>query len=196
MPTITPVKFELTTVEDHNRSGGVHLSDITRDIGFTMGYIPPEYMHSELNPEIINIGLALEDFTFPRFHPDVDYHPGEMMLDGISGTADGISWFDSRTKKVHEGKTTRKSMRKELDLTMEWLWMAQTASYCKMWDTNLARYHIWWLNGDYRRGQPSANPHYKLYDLEFTKRELDDNWQMILNRGRSHHGVKGRRTRG
>lgn len=189
MPAIKQVPFSLAKIDDHSRSGGVHVSDITRDIGLEMGYIPPEYIGAEMIPEIINIGLAWEDFVFPNFHPEVCYHPGEASLDGVSGTCDGVS-YDDRGLLVHEAKTTRKSMKKEADLAGQWLWLAQTMSYCKMWGTLRARYHILWLNGDYQRGKDSSNPSYRLYDLEFSQREINDNWTQLVNRGRSRHGLK------
>lgn len=190
---ITPVKeHKLIIPNDHSRSGGVHLTDITRDIGFQMGYIPPEFLTSEMHPEKIILGLAWEDYVFPRFHPEVCYHPGEVKYKGIAMTTDGVSYVQQgggEKTRVHECKLTWKSMKKEADLQAEWLWLSQTMMYCVGWDTDVARYHIYWVNGNYKYGTPEGMPNYRLYDLHFTPRELNDNARMILNRGKERHGL-------
>lgn len=160
----------------------MHLSTVIRDIGMQMGYIPPHTVDAEFDPTRMCLGMAWEDWVFPTQHPEVVYHPGEMVGDTIACSADGISWI-GEDKRVHECKVTWKSMRREFELQNEWLWLSQTMGYCYVWGTNLARYHIYWVNGDYKYGD-GGGPKYKLYDLEFSKRELQDNWKMINNRSK------------
>ncbi len=187
---ITPRDFKLVIPKDENRSGGVHLSHLVQSIGYQMGYIPPQYATQEMHPEKIILGCAFEDYVFPRFHPEILYHPGEAKLNGIAANTDGLSFVEKGSKnRVHECKLTWKSMKKELDLQAEWLWLAQTQFYCKAWDTNLATYHIYWVNGSYKFGAPEGQPQYRLYDLEFSDRELNDNVRMLTQRGKERHGL-------
>lgn len=179
---ITPVKFDLSLVNDPNRSGGLHVSHQVRGIGLKMGYLAPQYAdNSTMSAERVSLGLAWEDFVFPHHHPEIEYHPGELNLDGMAGTCDGVYWLDQGGHRISECKLTWKSMKKALNLEDEWMWLAQTKAYCKMWDTNLARYHIFWVNGNYSYKPPDGDPSYKMYDLEFTARELNDNWMMLKN---------------
>lgn len=177
---IKPIPFQLQLPPSEGRSDGLHISSVIKDIGLQMGYIPPETINAEFDPTRICLGLAWEDWVFPSQHPDVIYHPGEVFHNEIAHSSDGISWF-GEDKKVHECKLTWKSMRREADLQSEWLWLSQTMSYCSAWGTHLARYHIYWVNGDYKFGE-GGGPKYKLYDLEFTQRELQDNERMLKNR--------------
>ena len=178
---ITPVPFELTLINDHTRSEGVHVSNTIRKIGFDLGYLKPEYLGAEMDVPRVSLGCAWEDWVFPRQHPETLYHPGEIIKDGIAMTCDGLAWFDSDKKRVEECKLTWKSMKRALDLEAEWMWLSQTKSYCWGWETQYARYCIYWINGNYKYGTDEGKPQYRLYDLEFTYKELKDNWQMIKN---------------
>ena len=205
MPKIVRLPYELSPKEDHTRSPGVHASNIVRDIGLTMGYLKPEYANeSKPHPVRVTMGLAWEDHIFPHHHPEVLYHPGEtMVVPGVSGTCDGLS-FDRGTNTdqrwvefaengegvVHECKLTWKSMKKELDLSAEWMWLSQTMLYCWGWGMTKAIYHIMWVNGNYKYGEPDGEPNYRLYGLTFTKKELEDNAKMIYKRGKDKHGLK------
>lgn len=180
---ISPYPFSIRLPESKGRSEGMHLSTVVRDIGLQMGYIPQQYVNTEIDPVRVSLGLAFEDWVFPTQHPEVAYHPGEMNSDRIACSADGVSWF-GQDMRVHECKLTWKSMKKEKTLENEWLWLSQTMGYCYVWGTQFARYHIYWVNGDYSRDSPTGGPQYKLYDLEFTQRELEDNWTMIKNRAK------------
>lgn len=181
---ITPVPFTIQLPrDDAERSPGVHVSEIVRDIGFQMGYLKPEYLNANMDVTRVAMGLAWEDWVFPKQHPEVSYHPGEVMPGGIACSTDGVSWFGTDLR-VHECKLTWKSMKREQDLQNEWMWLSQTMGYCFGWGTPYARYHIYWVNGDYKRGEDTGGPQYKLYDLEFTPRELNDNWQMLQNRSK------------
>ena len=182
---IQPYNFTIKLPGGVERSAGLNLSDVVRSIGFEMGYIPPQYQGEDISasPERAALGMAWEDWVFRTQHPEVSHQPGEVFGGNIACSADGISWFGNDLK-VHECKLTWKSMKRESELQNEWLWLSQTMGYCLQWGTNLARYHIYWVNGDYQRGQNTGGPQYKLYDLEFTKRELEDNWLQIHNRAK------------
>lgn len=179
---IIPVKFDLKLYQDDDRSEGTHVSHVIRLLGLKMGYLAPQYASDEVrDPTRMELGSAWEDRVFPIHHPEIAYHPGEMIKDGIAGTADGVYWFNKGAHRISECKLTWKSMKKALNLEDEWMWLGQTKAYCKLWDTNLARYHIFWVNGNYKYGTPEGQPQYWLYDLEFTSKEINDNWKMLTN---------------
>lgn len=183
---ITRIPFELTLQEDKSRSGGLHLTDITRDIALITGVLDKKYegpIEGEEGIARVELGNAWEPYIIKR-HPLVCYHPGELTKDGIAMSPDGIShaWVEftglkSKLPVIHELKTTKQSMRREADMTGEWLRLAQTMSYCHAYETNLAIWHLLWLCGDYR----DIGMAYRLYSLEFTARELKENWHAIKN---------------
>lgn len=184
MPIITPVQYDLSLPVSHGngRSNGIHVSNIVRAVALKMGYLAPQYASDDKpDADKMELGTAWEDRVFPVHHPDIVYHIGEMSKDEVVGTVDGIKWFDKGTHRVSECKLTWKSMKKALNLQDEWMWLAQTMSYCNMWETNLARYHIFWAMGNYTYGTPEGRPQYRMYDLEFSAKELRENWNMILN---------------
>lgn len=81
-------------------------------------------------------------------------------------------------------------MKKEIDLQGEWLWLAQTMGYCYAEETVHARYHIYWVNGNYKYNDPGGGPQYRLYDLTFSEKEVEANWQMLIAYGKKI-GLKG-----
>jgi hypothetical protein len=178
---ITPVPFGLELEHDDTRSPGLHLTQITSAIALKTGALDKRFENRDINSDVsgkykVAAGLAWEEWIHKR-HPEMLYHPGEVILNGIAMTTDGISFMDNKKHRVHEFKFTWKSMNRDKDLSGEWMWMAQTMAYCLAWETNRARWHLFWTNGDYR----DSGPQYKLYDIEFTGRELRENWQAIDN---------------
>lgn len=102
---------------------------------------------------------------------------GELHLDDIYGTPDGINLVDWT---VEEFKATWRSSRRPLDPDF-WHWLVQIKSYCTLLRATQARLRIFYVNGDYRE----SGPQYKCYRLEFTELELEDNWDMLKNHAKS-----------
>ena len=177
---ITPVPFSLILDRDSGRSTGVHLTQITSVMAFASGALDKKYKDSDINDQSgvyrVAAGLAWEEWISSR-HKHICFHPGEFMLDDVAMTPDGISYDDDDVPRVHEFKFTWKSMRREYDLHGEWMWMTQIACYCCAVGTNRATLHVFWANGDYR----DSGPQYKLYDIEFTERELKEIWESVKN---------------
>jgi len=92
--------------------------------------------------------------------------PGELELDGIVGSPDGVT--DDGV--IEEYKCTAKSSN--TSPTDMWRWMMQVKGYCKMAGTTKCVFRILHL---------SFVPVYKVWELTFTQRELDENWEAILN---------------
>ena len=168
------------------RSGGLHLTDILREIGLKIGVFKAEDLEQDIDTLIVAqkaseggcdhlvrvaVGLAWEDWI-SRQIPGLSYHPGEIVLDGIAMTPDGIVWTKNSTV-VHEFKATWKSMRKPI--AEQWLWWSQLKGYCQGVGTRHGVLDVLWVNGDYR----GSGPQYMAYQVEFSGEELEANWKMV-----------------
>lgn len=153
----------------------------------------------------ISIGLAWEEYYIPTL-PEVVDHPGEMCVDGIYMTHDGESLDAVLTRRgqtghiitAHEIKATYKSMNciyhpktGELDLSSQWMWVAQTQSYCKGLNTLRAFLHILFLCGDYTF---PIIPVLRVLCIEYTQEEIDRNWSVITSYRDEALGVQSCRS--
>ncbi len=86
---------------------------------------------------------------------------------------------------VEEFKLTWKSewnYGKDRFLTVNWLWMNQGKGYLALAQHNgfenlrHVRFHICWVNGDYRPPQPKLCR----YLVEFSQAEIDNLWRLVL----------------
>jgi hypothetical protein len=88
---------------------------------------------------------------------------------------------------VHELKATWKSSRSTTEtplerISKEWLWYAQTKSYCWMASNALpepvttGHLHVLWVNGNYR----GSGPEFRTYELTFSVDELRAHWKLML----------------
>ena len=157
---------------DAGRSKGVHVSEIIRRIAVRMGYIEGDQDFEKAWP-VMCLGIAWERYVAGVF-PATLWWPGEVALDGIAGSPDGVTVED---ECVEEVKFTYKSASKPLD--QQWMWLAQVKAYCAMLGLKKARLHVMYVNGDYKRGE-GPKPTYVVYDLEFSEQEVQDNWELIL----------------
>lgn len=201
--------FQLRLPRDGNRSVGIHLSEILRSLAFISKVLDIKYDTplDENNSEMMQLGLALEDYLALYQHPEIAFHPGELMLDGIAMSPDGISIVDSEdyactigveegTFILHEFKLTRKSsrdfkesLRMRAKKCLLWLWQIMAYRYAlnKRVEGDqvclVAKLHVWFVNGNYSRDDkdPEAMPRYKIYRLVFTAEELQENWTMITS---------------
>lgn len=143
------------------------------------------------------IGLAWEDWYIKNMlaPQGVQKHPGEMLLDGIHMSPDGES-LELRPEKIkgpfggkkyaaypskytlviHEVKATYKSINTVADFNNQWMWLTQIKCYCKGAKTRYGRFHVLFLCGDYKF---PIRPIKMCWDIEFTQKELDDNWELM-----------------
>ncbi len=93
----------------------------------------------------------------------------------VRGTPDGI--MDGA---IEEYKATWRSKRKwSEDPEAEfWMWFAQTKAYCHMGGYSVARFFVFWVNGDYSY-KTGRGPQVTTCEIEFTADELEDNWRML-----------------
>lgn len=178
------------------RSEGIHVSSVLRCIAAETGYLKPEYVESldlvdlsqaswwaSLAPSVqlkISLGMAWDHYYLPSLGT-VTPHPGELCLDGIYMTPDGESVDFIHTTQIinlaiHEVKFTYKSVKTVGNLVGQWLWLAQMKAYCKAAMTRFAYMHVCFACGDYKF---PITPQVKVWLVEFTQLEIDDNWDII-----------------
>lgn len=201
--------FQLKLPRDGTRSVGVHLSQILRSYALMIGVLDKKFDTplDDTNSAMAIIGIAWEDHLAKHQMPGVEFHPGELSLDGIAMSPDGISietdeeyvrlvGIEPGSWIVHEIKSTRKSsrdfkesLRLKADKVKLWLWqiMGYRHALNSMLDpelrNNVAILHCMFLNGNYSKDfdDPESGPTQKKFRLVFSDEELADNWLMITS---------------
>lgn len=203
---ITPVEISSADLEDrqaanspNERSAGLHQSTIIKSICV-------ELDPKRFNPDTPMDRVRLETgFAFERAlegglinrHPGL-LRPGEVECDGIAGSPDGII-TDLDPWRVAEYKATWMSSgisRAVLKAAFAgdpdaikicisaighkkfWHWIVQIKGYCYMTGLPNARLIAWFCMGDYDRA--FGGPQILAWDLDFTERDLAENWQMLV----------------
>lgn len=198
-------QFNLRVPPSQGRSDGLHLSTVLRHMALQRGVLDSKYEdQGDLNQNtVLQLGLAWEDYLALYQHPEIVYHPGELNLDGIAMSPDGISENDGEmtarvmvekgTWLLHEFKATQKSsrgfeekLRAKDKKCLLWLWqiMGYRHAINILHPDNAslaARLHVLFLNGNYSRdfSDRENGPNYKIYNLFFDQDELETNWMVI-----------------
>lgn len=172
------------------RSDGWHLSEIIRDLMNRTVFKNKRQDFAKLRPEdqkqaVLRweVGfiweVIVENVYRQRMQARRSAHgvvrQSEMTVEGVHMTPDGWRVEDDVEE---EYKATWKSSVK-LDAFEEefFEWLVQNRAYCRALRTNRSEFFILFVNGDYRGSGPQS----KKVEVEYTQRELDENWQMILN---------------
>lgn len=124
-----------------------------------------------LGHEIENLWETALTAAFRERAP-LTIRPGEVELDGVIGSPDGINFSDY---SLEEYKCTWKSVKTTPDQI--WKWMVQTKGYCKMLDMTRVLFRVLYVMGDYKH----SGPIYREFWLEFSQEEIDMNWEMLIN---------------
>lgn len=174
------------------RSPGLHVSQIYYDIELTVRANSREPMEEKelffyraggfVWERIFSMALA-QGHVAGKAPGDI-VRPGELEIDGITGSPDG---FDLKTGRVIETKGTWKSSRKFDHLEKYfWVWLVQQKGYCKYLGTTEAELYSFHMMGDYRGSGPL--PRAAL--LQFSKFEIEENWNMLRNHARKRGWIK------
>lgn len=160
------------------RSDGVHVTHVINRLCVALGHY--EESDGPLPMTRLQLGQALEHAIAHRYaldQPDRYVQPGELQKDNMFGTPDLL---DVRDDAIEEIKLTWMSTRRGIDDEKLWKYLVQVKAYCWMWETQLGRLHVCYMNGDYKFGTPGGMPTYRKWHLEFTKSELAENWMMLM----------------
>lgn len=182
------------------RSGGLHVSTIVRDLCSTLNpkaYPPLVRSNADAmvgmgitaqDREVASVrqqlGLAFEDVLGAAFgarlmRPSA-WRPGEVQRDGITGTPDWNDLDDDGQLAVVECKLTWLSLSKlPIDSGAFQYWLWQGKSYCAMQEIPRLRLYVLFVNGDYTFEPPKGGPQFRVFQEDYTARELEEHWQMM-----------------
>ncbi len=189
------------------RSSGVHLSAVLRliaqttgalkaydeDLDELIGRVSPESVGTTGTLMRIAIGYAWEDWIFPRLE-NVIRQPGELCLDDVYGTPDGLEFTEPGDIILHEGKATFKSSKNGVVAIQLWLWQAM--GYLKMlqekWheECRTVVFHPLFIRGDYK----GIDPQYLPTEITFEQAEIESVWDMVKRNKHLAQPEKGTRT--
>jgi len=165
------------------RSEGVHVSDVIKGLLNDL-YGKKDNPIDEQTRLAMEAGFIWEEALSRAWVQMLGYRPGEIIVDGIALSPDGIK-FEGNKLIVEEYKFTATSSRKTpLDVQR---WLLQTSSYCYATGTDTVDFHVLYYNGDYTRPFKHI---YKVYRITFGEHEIIDNWTMILNYAKQHNLIK------
>lgn len=160
------------------RTPGIHVSDLIRRVAVrTFGLTdsaPDDAVESARRFMEFEKGLLWEDALSLAFGSRLASRPGELELDGIMGTPDGVAVLAGILTVEEYKATTYSSSKTPADF---WTWMAQCKAYCFMVGAPVAILRILHLRGDYRA---APWPAYRVWRIEYSDLELLDNWDMLL----------------
>lgn len=197
LPTITLLSTSLPNLLPmHNRSPGLHVSDIIRYICVKQGYFDES---TELDMTRLQLGKALERSLISMYVQEYQgscFEPGELIVDSIPGTPDML--WTLNFNAVHEFKYTDRSCGLEhceigsspspshvINSDKFWKDRTQLACYCKMlWSLtgdiswSRGRLEVCHAKGDYSRDGKVKIPH-NVWDIVYTQKELNETWLMM-----------------
>lgn len=172
------------TVGRPERSDTLHLSTIYKDMEETM------FQNRVRKGEVTEDELAwygaggfLWEHVYGMAHREALeredlVRPGEMYLDGITGSPDLVDLINWR---LIELKFRWMSAWKFDQLEKYfWLELVQVKGYCKMAGMNEAELWVFFVNGDYRPPRPNVRGNL----LTFSDQEIDESWGVILQHAR------------
>ena len=183
---ITPVDHGLQNLVGKSgpRSKGLHMSDLYG--GLYKSLEPNRFTGAPPNPLLLELGLSWETMLERELKARLlGERPEELITsEGIFYNPDLIIFNGS--VRVGEMKLTYLSSREVPRQSANSFppkfdrYFTQMMASAYHLDTNEARLFAFFINGDYTH----KGPELLAWDITFSKRELDDNWQMLKNYGR------------
>lgn len=165
-----------------DRAPGLHMSDIYGDLYQTLE--PERYVKGRApNPLLLAMGLAWEEHverTLIRAGHKVSRPAPRTTPEGVVYSPD-LLFEDEAEPRIGEIKLTTMSVSEEIRDPKFSKWVVQAMSYCHHWGTPYAAFLVLFTNGDYKQNRL---PMFRWWDVEFSARELQDNWAMLLRHAR------------
>lgn len=168
---------------DPVRTNGLHLTDIIRsvmeDSGMQKTASGASWMPKQLSMAA-EVGFMWEDLLSGAMKERLPCRIGEIELDGITMSPDGIEMLDDELILSEFKAVWASNKRLPVD---NWKWMSQVKGYCKGLDLLKVKMYILYINGDWK----GSGPTYDGFLIEFTQLEIDENWNMLVNHAK-HKG--------
>lgn len=161
------------------RSLGLHVSDIYNDL---YQQIDPKRFNPDRppNPYKLALGLAWEQYleqALVRAGVNAE-RPGEFLYKGLSFSPD--LFVVNGHDRIGEIKLTWMVEVDDLEDPKFDKWLTQIKAYCYATGIPRAVLYVYFVNGRGRFGEPSL----RAFELEFTARELEENWRTLTNHAR------------
>lgn len=175
--------------EGYVRTPGLHMSAIYNSLfeklepaRFTKG--DPDRVKMELGTafeEVLEIALA--ERIFGSRPPEFAALPtGKVVPVGTSGSiifSPDHLIFNGHVR-LGEFKATWMSIRQGIQDKRFDKWFVQMKAYCYPLKITQARLYVLFVNGDYSYKPPHGGASIRAWDVEFSGRELVDNWAMLM----------------
>ena len=163
-----------------SRSPGLHLSDVIHDMDRELMRTERGELDDATRLQFEK-GWLWEEALSQAFAKKGAKRIGEILEDGITMTPDGVS-FDGDDFVVEEYKCTALSADKPP--TDNWKWMMQAKGYCKALGAFKCIFRV--LHHMDIMWHPGRA--YGTFLLTFTQRELDENWEAVVNHAKVMRG--------
>jgi hypothetical protein len=194
---ITPVPHGLEDIlggnaPDFVRTPGLHMSDL---YGSLYKYLEPDRYDTgtSIDPLRAELGFSLEgmledalkkrltadsgrpgEFVEPEY--GIIYSPDMIIFNGHTRLGEmKLTWMSSREVPREPSNGFPPKFDK---------YFTQMKLYCRCLETPYARLMALFVNGDYsyrKTKGATAGPELLAWDITFTRRELDDEWAMVIN---------------
>jgi len=164
--------------QDHERSDGLHLSQIIRGLDFDFN--PATYNAGntwDLN-SAAQIGVFWEEALSYAYAKTFAADIGEIEKDGIYMTPDGLN-CDDNGLIVEEYKAAWTSSKKKPWEVFRY--RVQLQCYCHTLEIPRGMWRVLYVNGNYK----GSGPQYRVYEVEWDERELEECWEMVVNYAKS-----------
>jgi hypothetical protein len=188
---VVPVKHGLEDLVGKNPPGyvrgvGLHMSEIYNDL---YQDLEPKRYQRGTSPDMLRMeaGLALEAILeeglkkrlcgerpgeFTDEDTGIIFSPDLVVFNGSTRVGEmKLTWLSSREMPRTPSNNLPPKFSK---------YTTQMMAYCRCLDTPYARLIGFFINGSYDRKRGLA-PELLAWDIEFTSRELDENWKMLIN---------------
>lgn len=141
------------------------------------------------HPSLIRPGEIFWCDTCEESLPALDPKRDVCLREGHKGIFATPDALRTDTMRLKEWKFTWKSLKRaggDDDREYEhirqgiWRWPVQTMAYCYLLDITGADQEVYFVNGDYTNRVPQA----MRYEMNFTKRDLAENWAGIISTAR------------
>ena len=192
---ITPVPHGLEDLigkSPGSRAPGLHMSDIYNDLYQDLE--PKRYVRGSIpDPLRLEAGLSCESFLEEALkkrlggeRPDpfvseegIHFSPDLIIFNGSTRVGEiKLTWLSSREMPRGPANGLPPKFSK---------YLVQMMAYCHCLETPDARLIGFFINGKYEHFK-SGNPELLAWDLQFSKRELDENWSLLMTHAR-HKGL-------
>lgn len=181
---ITPVEHHVELLgPSEGRSPGLHVSDLYNS--FYRDAEPGRYTEGEPNVTKMAMGVAWESYLERRLVASgIEAHrPDECDIEH-EGQRIAFSpdlYILNGHERGGEIKLTYMSAPESLDDPKFAKWLTQMRVYGHHLQLPSWRLYGLFVNGDYRQHR---DPVFKAFDVEFTAREMREEWAMLVNHGR------------